>query len=78
MLFEHVRKGRERGWIHVSQETALGIDSLAVPIRIDGEMRYVLSVSGEPGFDKPNIADLHLSDILATARSISEALTAKG
>jgi IclR family pca regulon transcriptional regulator len=78
MLFEHVRKGRERGWVFISQETALGIDSLAVPILIDGKIRYVLSVSGEPGFDKPNIVDLHLSDILATARTISEALTAKG
>lgn len=77
MLLEHVREGKERGFIFASQETGLGIDSLAAPIMIDGKIRYVLTVSGEPSFDKPNISELHLADVLAAAKSISEALTAK-
>jgi IclR family pca regulon transcriptional regulator len=78
LLYEHVREGKERGFVYVSQETALGMDSLAVPITFDGEMHYVLTVSGDPNFHGPNISELYLADVLATAKSISEALSAKG
>lgn len=77
VLFEHVRKGRERGWVFISQETALGIDSLAVPIRCAGKVPYVLTVSGQPGFDRPSIVDQHLPDVIATARTIEDALSAR-
>lgn len=77
VLYEHVRKGKERGFCFVSQETALGIDSLAVPITIGGEIRYVLAVSGDPSFAGPNISELHLPDVLATARGIAEALASR-
>lgn len=77
VLFEHIRKGKERGFVHVSQETGLGVDSLAVPIQINGDMRYVLTVSGDPTFHGPNISERYLVDVLATAKSISDALATK-
>lgn len=76
-LLDDIRKARKNGWAHISQETALGLEAISVPIRIDGEARYALTVSGQVNFGTPSIAERYLPDAIATANSIAVALAAK-
>lgn len=77
VLLDDVRKARKNGWSHINQETALGLESISVPIRTDGEARYALSVSAQVSFGAQTIAERYLPDALATANSIAAALAAK-
>ena len=77
VLLDDVRKARKNGWSHISQETALGLELISVPIRADGEARYALSVSAQVSFGSPTIAERYLPDAVATANSIASALAAK-
>ena len=43
----------------------MGIASLAVPIREDGEIRYSLSVSAQLDFARPTIVERYLPDLWA-------------
>jgi IclR family transcriptional regulator, pca regulon regulatory protein len=76
-LLDDVRKARKNGWAYISQETALGLESISVPIRADGEARYALSVSAQVTFGSQTIAERYLPDAVATANSIAAALAAK-
>jgi IclR family pca regulon transcriptional regulator len=77
VLLQQVEKARRDGWSYINQETALGIASLAVPIRVEGEIRYALSVSAQVNFAVQMIMERYLPDLLGTASSISGMLAIK-
>lgn len=77
VLLDDIRKARKSGWAHISQETALGLEALSVPIRIDGGARYALTVSAQVSFGMPTTVERYLPDAMATANSIAMALAAK-
>jgi DNA-binding IclR family transcriptional regulator len=56
----------------------MGIASVAVPIRVEGEVRFCLSVSAQLNFAVPTIVERYLPDLLGTATSISGMLATKG
>jgi len=76
-LMEHIRRARQNGWAQISQEVALGLESVAVPVRVEREVRYALSVSAQVAFGKPSIIERYLPDAMATAKNIADALAAK-
>jgi IclR family pca regulon transcriptional regulator len=76
-LLLQVEKVRIDGWCYINQETALGIASLAVPIRAENEIRYTLSVSAQLNFAAPTIVERYLPSLLGTATSISGMLATK-
>ena len=61
---------RRQGWIYINQETALGMASLAVPIRANGRVRYGLSTSATLTYDGPTIVDRYLPDLLKAAEAM--------
>jgi IclR family pca regulon transcriptional regulator len=77
VLLQQVDKARQDGWSYINQETAVGIASLAVPIRVEGEIRYALSVSAQVNFAVQTIMERYLPDLLGTATSISGMLATK-
>lgn len=77
VLLQQIDKARQDGWCYINQETALGIASLSVPIRVEGEIRYSLSVSAQVNFAVTTIMERHLPDLLGTATSISGMLATK-
>ncbi len=77
VLLQQIDKARQDGWSYINQETALGIASLAVPIRVEGEIRYALSVSAQVNFAVATIMERYLPDLLGTATSISGMLATK-
>ena len=76
-LLQQVERARQDGWCYINQETALGIASLAVPIRIDGETVYALSLSAQVNMAARTVVERYLPDLLATATSISATLAVK-
>lgn len=77
VLLQQIEKARQDGWCYINQETAMGIASLSVPIRVEGEIRYSLSVSAQVSFAVQTIMERYLPDLLGTATSISGMLAAK-
>ena len=77
VLLQQVDKARHDGWSYINQETALGIASLSVPIRVEGETRYSLSVSAQVNFAVQTIMERYLPDLLGTATSIAGMLATK-
>ena len=77
ILLQQVERTRRDGWCYINQETAMGIASLAVPIRVAGETTYALSVSAQVNFAAPTIVERYLPDLLATATSISSTLAVR-
>jgi len=77
LLLQQIDKARQDGWCYINQETALGIASLSVPIRVEGEIRYALSVSAQVSFAVSTIMERYLPDLLGTATSISGTLATK-
>lgn len=73
-LQAQMEKAREQGWIYTSQETALGMASLAVPIKVHGRVRYGLSTSATLSYDGPTIAEKYLPDLLSAAAAMSQFL----
>ena len=76
-LLQQIDKARQDGWCYINQETAMGIASLAVPIRVEGDIRFCLSVSAQLNFAAPTIVERYLPDLLGTATSISGMLATK-
>jgi IclR family transcriptional regulator, pca regulon regulatory protein len=76
-LLKDVRNARQDGFACISQEVALGLESISVPIRIDREARYALSISAQVGFGAATLVERYLADAAATAKSIATALSAK-
>jgi IclR family pca regulon transcriptional regulator len=77
LLLQQIEKARQDGWCYNNQETAMGIASLAVPVREDGEVRYSLSVSAQLNFAAPTIVERYLPDLVGTATAISGMLATK-
>lgn len=73
-LKEQIIQGRRQGWIYTNQETALGMASLAVPIRVGGRIRYGLSTSAIQTYDGPTIVDKYLPDMLKAAEAMARFL----
>nr|WP_281068650.1 IclR family transcriptional regulator C-terminal domain-containing protein [Neorhizobium galegae] len=69
-LREQMEQARQQGWIYTNQETALGMASLAVPIRVGGRVRYGLSTSATITYDGPTIVDKYLPELLKAAKAM--------
>jgi hypothetical protein len=54
--------------LHIRRKTAMGIASMAVPVRAEGEIRYALSVSAQPNFAAPIIVARYLPELPGTPR----------
>lgn len=76
-LREQMEQARKQGWIYTNQETALGMASLAVPIRVNGRARYGLSTSATITYDGPTIVEKYLPDLLKAAAAMSRFLEAR-
>ena len=76
-LRAQMEQARQQGWIYTSQETALGMASLAVPIRVKGRVRYGLSTSAILTYDGPTIVDRYLPDMLKAAAAMGRFLEAR-
>ena len=48
-----------------------------MPIRVEGETRYSLSVSAQLNFAGPTIVERYLPDLIGTATTIASLLAAK-
>jgi DNA-binding IclR family transcriptional regulator len=77
VLLQQIEKTRQDGRSYINQETALGIASLSEPIRVEGEIRYSLSVSAQVNFAVVTIMERYLPGLLGTATSISGMLATK-
>jgi IclR family pca regulon transcriptional regulator len=77
VLLQQIEKAKQDGWSYINQETAMGIASIAVAIRIQGEPRYSLSVSAQLNFAAPTIVERYLPALLGTATAVSEMLATK-
>jgi IclR family pca regulon transcriptional regulator len=77
VLLQQIEKVRLDGWCYINQETAMGIASIAVAIRVQGEPRYSLSVSAQLNFAAPTIVERYLPALLGTANAVSEMLATK-
>ncbi|MBS7700319.1 MULTISPECIES: IclR family transcriptional regulator C-terminal domain-containing protein [unclassified Chelatococcus] len=73
-LKKQMEEARRQGWIYTCQETALGMASLAVPIRVGGRVRYGLSTSATLTYDGPTIVDRYLPDLLKAAEAMERFL----
>lgn len=73
-LRAQIAQARKQGWIYTNQETALGMASLAVPIRVGGRVRHGLSTSAILTYDGPTIVDRYLPDMLKAAEAIERFL----
>jgi IclR family pca regulon transcriptional regulator len=78
VLLQQIDKARRDGWCYINQETAMGIASLAVPIRVAGKVVYSLSAAAQINFAAPTVVETHLPDLLGTATAISGMLSVKG
>lgn len=77
-LRQQMEEARRQGWIYTNQETALGMASLAVPIRVNGRVRYGLSTSATISYDGPTIVEKYLPDLLKAAKAMEGFLSARG
>jgi IclR family pca regulon transcriptional regulator len=73
-LRAQLEQARRQGWIYTNQETALGMASLAVPIRVNGKVCYGLSTSAIITYDGPTIVDRYLPDLLKAASAMGRFL----
>jgi IclR family transcriptional regulator, pca regulon regulatory protein len=77
VLLQQIEKARLDGWCYINQETAMGIASIAVAIRVQGEPRYSLSVSAQLNFAAPTIVERYLPALFGAANAVSEMLATK-
>jgi len=77
-LRKQCREGYERGWLLVDQETALGMASVAVPLKVNGRMQYGLSTSATLTHDGSTFVERYLPDLLKTAEAMQKLLEARG
>jgi IclR family transcriptional regulator, pca regulon regulatory protein len=73
-LRAQLEQARRQGWIYCNQETALGMASLAVPIRVGGRVRHGLSTSAIMTYDGPTIVERYLPDMLRAAEAMARFL----
>jgi IclR family pca regulon transcriptional regulator len=76
-LLQQVAKARRDGWCYINQETAMGIASIAVAIRVEGETRYALSSSARVNVSAATTIERALPKLLGAAATITGTLAAK-
>lgn len=76
-LHAQVSAAAERGWIFVDQETALGMASVAVPLKVGKEVRYGLSTSATLTRESSTFVDLYLPEMLRAAEAMEKLLVAR-
>lgn len=76
-LRTQTRAAYERGWMVVDQETALGMASVAVPLKVDGKIRYGLSTSATLTRESSTFAEHYLPDLLQAADAMEKLLAAR-
>lgn len=76
-LREQVVQAKEQGWIYTRQETAPGMASVAVPLRIGNRMRYGLSTSAPLTNDGQDFVERYLPKLLQAATEMERLLEAR-
>ena len=76
-LREQAKAAYARGWNMVDQETAIGMASVAVPLRIKGRIRYGLSTSAAKNYEGTKLIDLYLPELQHAAKAMQELLDAR-
>lgn len=76
-LRKQVAQGREQNWFYVNQETAVGMASLAVPLRIGNRIRYGLSTSATLTQEGAAFVDHYLPELRQAAESMERLLGAR-
>jgi IclR family pca regulon transcriptional regulator len=75
-LREQTLEARKQGWIYTRQETALGMASVAVLLRVGGVARYALSTSAPLTYDGPDFVDRYLPRLRQAADEMQRLLEA--
>jgi IclR family transcriptional regulator, pca regulon regulatory protein len=68
---------RQQGWISVDQETALGITSVSVPLKVGGAVRYGLSTSSTLTRDSSTTVEIHLPELTKTAKLMEKLISTR-
>lgn len=76
-LREQVEVARKENWIFIDQETALGIASLAVPLKVAGNIQYGLSTSATLTRDSATFVGSYLPHLTQTAKVMEKLLNAR-
>ncbi len=76
-LREQGKAAFERGWNMVDQETAIGMASIAVPLKVKGRVRYGLSTSVTKNYEGTQLVDLYLPELKHAAQAMRDLLDAR-
>ena len=76
-LRTQVKTAKQQGWIFIDQETALGIASIAVPLKIGGVIQYGLSTSATLTRDSSIFVESYLPELNQTAQAMESLLNAR-
>lgn len=76
-LQTQVAEAAERGWIFVDQETALGMASVAVPLKMGNDIPYGLSTSATLTRESSTFVELYLPEMLNAAEAMEKLLVAR-
>lgn len=76
-LRKQASEAYQRGWILVDQETAIGMASLAVPLKVKGRIRYGLSTSATLKHQYEEFIDIYLPELKRAAEAMQKLLEAR-
>jgi len=76
-LYAQVSAAAEKGWIFIDQETALGIASVAVPLKVGSDVRYGLSTSATLTRESSTFVEMYLPELLKAAEAMEKLLVAR-
>lgn len=76
-LRKQATESYKKGWIFVDQETALGMASVAVPLKVHGNIRYGLSTSATLTRESSSFVEHYLPDLLQAADAMEKLLVAR-
>lgn len=76
-LKAQVEAARAQGWFYVNQETAIGMASLAVPLRAGGKVIYGLSTSAPLTYEGTTFVERYLPELRQAAEAMERLLTAR-
>ena len=77
VLREQATAAYQRGWNVVDQETAIGMASVAVPLKVKGRIRYGLSTSATLKYEGAEFVDLYLPELKQAAEYMQKLLDAR-
>jgi IclR family pca regulon transcriptional regulator len=76
-LRDQVVQAQKQGWVYTRQETALGMASVAVPLRVGGKVRYGLSTSAPLTYDGQDFVERYLPKLRHAAEEMERLLEAR-